>query len=195
MNYWYKIICLFVGVTALGGCAHSIQLSPNLDNIREIKVSEKIDKNVGYYISRNDLNKEVITPGGGGDKVKYQPYKDTEAALNTILSRVFNKVYFVNDIGDIHYLSDKNIIYIFKPNIKTDSSSNSPFTWPPTEFIFELTCSAIDATGTNIWEKTVTAKGQAEFSEFKNDFSLSARRASDKAFQKMMIEISNANKF
>jgi hypothetical protein len=49
--------------------------------------------------------------------------------------------------------------------------------------------------GADVWEKTVTATGNAEFSEFKSDFSLSARRASEEAFQKMLIEISNASEF
>jgi len=176
--------------SVITGCSHSIQLTPTLDNIRNLEVPRKIDKNVGYFIA--DKNLEVTSPGGGGDMVKYQPYKDTEAALNTILSRVFNKVYSVKDVSNKQFLTDKNISYIFTPTIKTDSSSSSPFTWPPTDFTIELTCSAVDANGQKIWEKSVTAKGVAEFGEFKSDFSLSARRASDEAFQKMMIEISRA---
>jgi hypothetical protein len=160
-----------------------------------MEVSREIDENVGYFISDENLNKKITSPGGGGDKVSYQPYRDTEAALNTILSRVFNKVYSIDSVDDIQYLSERNIRYIFKPSIKTDSSSSSAFTWPPTEFTFELTCSAVDTNGASVWEKTVSATGKAEFDEFKIDFSLAARRASDKAFQKMLNEISNTDKF
>lgn len=193
MNCFYRVIFTLVCSTAMVGCSHSIQLAPSLDNIRGIEISRKIDKNVGYHIDDADLNKKVTSPGGGGDRVSYQPYLETEAALNTILSRIFNKVYSVKDINNAQFLAEKNISYIFKPVIKTDSSSSSAFTWPPTEFIFELTCSAVDPTGINIWEKTVSAVGKASFSEFKKDFSLSAKRASDEAFQKMMVEISKAN--
>ena len=57
------------------GCAHSIQLAPDLDDLRMTAVSDPIDKNVGYYISVADRTAEVVTPGGGGDDVKYFPYK------------------------------------------------------------------------------------------------------------------------
>ncbi len=193
MNSISKYIFIPVCLIALAGCSHSIQLTPPLDSIRNIDLQRKIDKNVGYYISISDRNKEVTTPGGGGDDVKYFPYKETESALNTMLSRVFSKTYSIKDLNDSQFYLEKDISYIFKPTIKTSSSSSSAFTWPPTEFTFELTCTAVNPGDRIIWNKTVSATGNAEFSEFKSDFSLSARRASEKAFQKMMVEISNAN--
>ena len=177
----------------VAGCSHSIQLTPPLENIRNVDLQRKIDKNVGYFISNSDRNKEVATPGGGGDDVKYFPYKETEAALNTILSSVFNKAYSIKDLNDSQFYLERDISYIFKPTIKTSSSSSSALTWPPTEFTFELTCTVVEPSDRIIWHKTVTATGNAEFSEFTNDFSLSAKRASEKAFQLMMIEISKAD--
>jgi hypothetical protein len=43
-----------------------------------------------------------------------------------------------------------------------------------------------------VWQKKVTGQGQAEFSEFKHDFSLAARRASKQAFQNLQQAISAA---
>ena len=84
---------------------------------------------------------------------------------------------------------------IFKPSIKTDSSSDSIFTWPPTHFTFELTCTATDLSGNEVWSKKVKAEGNAEYDEFKKNFSLSARRASEEAFKLMLAELLNANYF
>lgn len=193
MNNYKKISLLIICLILLGGCSHTIQLTPHLDNIRKLELKRKIDKNVGYFISNDDLNKEVTSWGGGGDKVNYQPYKDTLTILNTMLSRIFNRVYSVKDINNAQYLTEKNISYIFLPTIKTSSFSTLPFTWPPTNFKFELTCKALDAKGNNLWEKRVVAEGTATYEEFLNDFSLSARRASDKAFRLMMMQILGAN--
>ena len=192
MKLFAKVCVLVASVAFLGGCAHGIQITPKIEDIRSVEVARQIDKNVGYYISDADKLKEVITAGGGGDKVKYKPYADTEAALNAMLSNIFSKVYAVQDLNDSAYISDKNITYVFQPSIVTNSSSDSAFTWPPTDFDVELTCTVINEDGKTVWIKTVKASGNAEFDEFKSDFSLSARRASESAFKKMMVEISSA---
>lgn len=189
------IIIALIGI--ISGCAHGIQLTPNLDDLHktDVEVENKINKNVAYYISQQDMNTEVITPGGGGDKVKYYPYRDTEAALDTMLSKVFNNVYSIPLIKQAAFIQEKNISYIFKPSIKTDSSSDSILTWPPTHFTFELTCTATDLSDNEVWSKKVKAEGNAEYGEFKEDLSLSARRASEEAFKLMLAELLNANYF
>ena len=189
------IIIALIGV--ISGCAHGIQLTPNLDDLHntDVEVENKINKNVAYYISQQDMETEVITPGGGGDKVKYYPYRDTEAALDTMLSKVFNHVYSIPLIKQAAFIQKKNISYIFKPSIKTDSSSDSILTWPPTHFTFELTCTATDLSDNEVWSKKVKAEGKAEYGEFKEDLSLSARRASEEAFKLMLAELLNANYF
>jgi hypothetical protein len=195
LNSLKLIIIALIGI--ISGCAHGIQLTPNLDDLHNthVEVENKINKNVAYYISQQDRDTEVITPGGGGDKVKYYPYKDTEAALNTMLSKVFNHVYSIPLIKQAAFIQEKNISYIFKPSIKTDSSSVSFLTWPPTHFTFELTCTATDLSGNEVWSKKVKAEGNAEYGEFKKDLSLSARRASEEAFKLMLAELLNANYF
>ena len=189
------IIIALIGI--ISGCAHGIQLTPNLDDLHntDVEVENKINKNVAYYISQQDMDTEVITPGGGGDKVKYYPYRDTEAALDTMLSKVFNHVYSIPLIKQAAFIQEKNISYIFKPSIKTDSSSDSILTWPPTHFTFELTCTATDLSDNKVWSKKVKAEGNAEYGEFKEDLSLSARRASEEAFKLMLAELLNANYF
>ncbi len=149
-------------------------------------------KNAGYYISDENRAKEVITPGGGGDKVKYTLYADIEPALKHALSNIFSNVYTVPSLDDFNFITSNNISYVFVPSITTDSSSDSAFTWPPTDFSVSLQCYAIDSTGANIWETTVQGEGHAEFEQFKHDFSLSARKAVKNVLLKLESEISKA---
>ena len=179
----------------LTGCSHKIKIDPSLDQIRTVKIEKEVNVNVGYFISRQDKIKNVITPGGGGDSVNYTPYLDTEAALNTVLSKIFNRVYSLESPHDQEYIDRKKIKYIFIPTITTQSSSASLFTWPPTNFIFELKCKAIDINHDIIWEELIYSEGYASFDEFKYNFSLSAQRATEKAFYIMMTKLQETNKF
>lgn len=185
----------FIATLLLTGCSHKISIDPSLDEIRQTNVENKINANVGYYISEFNKNKKVNTPGGGGDSVDYTPYKDTESALNTVLSKIFNRVYSLKTLNDKDYIKLKNIKYIFVPTINTTSSSGSAFTWPPTNFTFELKCQATNNDNKIIWEETIYSEGYASFSEFKNNFSLSAQRATEKAFKSMLIKLKQTDKF
>jgi hypothetical protein len=173
------------------GCAHQINISPPLNTL-DVADLRKIDKTVGYYIAPADLTKEVTTPGGGGDKVKYLPYQESEPALKYVLANTFTKVVPVAKLDDQQFLSSNNVAYVFVPTIETDSSSESAFTWPPTKFTVTLDCRALDAAGTTIWQQKVKGQGEASFDEFKQDFSLAARRASREAFRNLQTEISTA---
>jgi hypothetical protein len=174
------------------GCAHNIQVTPPIDTLRNNPASAKSELNVGYYIAPEDKAKKVTSPGGGGDKVTYLPYQDTEAALNTVLSQVYKKVYSVPSLTDRDFIAQKQITYIFKPQLTTTSSSGSALTWPPTDFALTIICTAVDVDGKEIWHEQVTGKGHAEFDEFKRDFSLSARRAAEDAFKKLQQKISDS---
>jgi hypothetical protein len=185
-----KLCLTIIALVFFSGCAHNIKLTPDLAKLRSVESNSKIEKNVAYYISAEDKVKVVTTPGGGGDKVTYKPYADSESALNTVLSKVFSRVYSINSMENKSYINEKEISFIFVPTIITNSSSSSAFTWPPTDFTISLSCKAIDSEGETIWDKTLESKGNAEFSEFKSDFSLAARRASETVFVKLLEELS-----
>lgn len=179
---------------ALVGCGHSINITPPMNTLSNDGVV-KIDKNVGYYISEENLIKEVTTPGGGGDKVKYFLYKESEPVLKAVLGNIFNKVVSVPAPNDAKFIADNKIAYVFTPEFTTDSSSSSPFTWPPTKFYMKIDCKAVDDGSKLLWQTVVEGEGEAEYDEFKHDFSLAARRASQRTFMKLQEEIINSGKF
>lgn len=193
MHYIVRITAIATMLFAFG-CAHKINITPPLNTIDGANLI-KIDKTVGYYISPADRAKEVITPGGGGDRVKYLPYLESEPALNQMLSNIFTKVIPVSSIDDQKSHLSQNIAYIFVPIIETNSSSSSAFTWPPTKFTVTLDCKSLGTDGGTVWQTKVTGEGQAEFNEFKHDFSLAARRASKNAFMQLQQEVSAAPAF
>jgi hypothetical protein len=178
----------------LMGCAHKINLTPPLNTLDRQALAQSI-KNVGYYISPEDKAKEVTTPGGGGDKVKYTTYADLEPALKHALDNLFADVHAVPAPDDAEFLSKNEISYIFTPSFVTDSSSSSLLTWPPTDFTIKMTCTANDPQGNTVWKSKIEGNGQAEFSEFKHDLSLSARRAAKNVFTKFEDEVSSSDVF
>ena len=185
-------------VSAIGllvvGCAHQINISPPLNTLDGKNVS-RIDKVVGYYIAVTDRTREVTTPGGGGDKVKYLPYQESEPALRQVLSNVFTRVIAMPSLTDQQFMTTNEVAYVFVPSIMTDSSSESALTWPPTKFTMTLDCRAVDRAGATVWQRQVKGEGKAEFSEFKHDLSLAARRASKEAFLNLQQEINAAQEF
>jgi hypothetical protein len=184
-----------VAAVLLGaGCAHQINITPPLNTL-DARDVVRIDKTVGYYVSPADRRKEVETPGGGGDKVKYLPYQESEPALRRVLDNVFAKVVSVPSLDDKPFLASNKVAYVFVPTITTDSASDSMFTWPPTRFTLTLDCRALDAAGATVWQTTVRGQGSAEFDEFKHDFSLAARRAGKEAFLLLQQQINAAREF
>lgn len=186
-----RLLALSLGTLALVGCAHPIVITPDLQAIDRSSV-KPIDKAVGYYISAQDREKEVITPGGGGDMVKYYPYKELEPALRKVLNNQFRSARRIDNPKDAEFLRTNDIAYVFTPEISTDSRSSGVVTWPPTEFTVNLNCAAVDQSGKTVWQKKFSARGEASFSEFKSDFSLSAKRASEIVFKQLQAEINNA---
>jgi hypothetical protein len=168
------------------GCAHRINITPALSDLGAAGVS-KIDKNVGYYISPENLAKEVETPAGGGDKVKYLPYKEAEPALSRVLSNVFREVHMLPSLTSAEFIASKHIAYVFVPTITTDSSSRSSWIWPPSDFIVSLDCKATDASGRVVWETSL--KGEAH--ERLPDVSRERDRAGKVAVQNAFLELQN----
>src|SRR5229473_20743 len=183
-------IAVIVGVLLLVGCAHPISMAPKMSAFDGKQANQKISKNVGYYISQEDRDREVTTPGGGGDKIQYFPYRDIEPGLYKVLSNGFNDVYLVKSLDDKSFLVEKKIAYVFVPKIETSSSSSSAFTWPPTNFTVSLECRTLSPAGAVVWQTTAKGEGKATFSEFKSDFSLAARLASEQALLQLQKQIS-----
>jgi len=183
-----RVLIIF-SVMALVGCAHPMVMSPRVEELPK-ENAVKVDKIVGYYISSEKMKLNVETPGGGGDRLAYRPYRDIEAALNKVLSNVYKDVYKLKSSNDSAELEKNGITYVFIPEVKTTSYSPSPFTWPPTDFTVTLTMVGLDKTGKQVWTDTVKGKGHAEYEDFKDDFQLAARLASKEAFinlQKIII--------
>lgn len=189
-----KLLPILLAPFLLIGCAHKINLTPPLNTL-DIKNLETISKNVGYYISAEDKAKEVTTPGGGGDKVKYTTYSDLEPALRHALDNIFDDVHALPAPDDAEFLSQNKISYVFTPSFETDSSSTSFVTWPPTDFTIIMTCTATDPAGNSVWESTIKGRAIAAFSEFNNDFSLAARRAAKDIFIRFENEIIKSDAF
>lgn len=190
MNSLSRLAVLAAAAVTVG-CAHQINITPPLNTL-DVQNVVKIDKAVGYYISPADRSKEVETPGGGGDKVKYFPYQESKPALKQVLSNRYTKVVAVSSLEDRQFIASNGIAYVFIPVITTDSGSDSAFTWPPTRFTVNLDCRAVDGAGATVWQTKVSGQGNAQFSEFKHDMSLSARRASRDAFLRLQQEITAA---
>ncbi|GHD56807.1 hypothetical protein [Jeongeupia chitinilytica] len=177
---------------SLTGCAHPIVITPEKQAAQAgADKPAKIDKTVAYYISAEDRNREVVTPGGGGDQVRYQPYRDLEVAYYMTLADRYNKVVSLTTPDDAKVLDEKQVSYIFKPTLTTDSSSDSMLTWPPTRFSVKLDTTAIDRSGKSVWVNQVTGQGEAEFDEFKHNFNLSAQRASTDAMRKFSQQLTD----
>ncbi|HET9863863.1 MAG TPA: hypothetical protein VFP37_10505 [Steroidobacteraceae bacterium] len=134
----------------------------------------------------------MTTPGGGGDKVSYFPYLESEPALKQVLGNLYASAVSLSSPNDPAELQSKNVAYVFIPTITTTSKSSSAFTWPPTHFTITLDCNAADASGSALWNGKVTGTGEAVFDDFKHDFSLSARRASKDAFNQLQKAIAAA---
>ncbi|WP_454764285.1 hypothetical protein [Cupriavidus campinensis] len=181
-------------LVALTGCAHPILIATE-KSTPAAPAAKKLDRNIGFVIPDTLLTKEVITPGGGGDKVSYLPYRDLEFPLYGTLSNVFANATKLKAADDRAAIEKAQVSYILTPEITTDSSSDSALTWPPTRFTVNLTCTVTDLNGKVVLKKVVTGQGNAEFSEFKSNFSLSAQRASEDMLRNLQKTLSEAPEF
>lgn len=168
----------------LGGCAHPLTLSPNLSAISGT-AGTKIDKRVGLLVTDAERQIQVTTPGGGGDKVTYFPYRDLEPALYVALSESFSAVARVASFSDPKVAAER-LHYVVKPSVQTTSFSDSLLTWPPTVFTIELVVKVNDTAGSQVTEVRVFGEGRASFDEFKSQPALSANRAAEDAVKKLI---------
>ena len=176
------------------GCAHSINITPAAGSIDTSGVS-RINKNVGYYISPEDLARAVVTGAGGGDKVTYFPYKESEPVLKQVLLNTFGEVHALKSLGDSEFIASKNISFIFVPTITTDSSSRSSWIWPPSDFIVSLNCRATDPLGGVVWEAKVTGEAHMRLPDVARDHSLAGKEAIKNAFFELQQKILSVEAF
>jgi len=180
-----RSICVIAALALsaiVAGCAHPISMSPDLAAVTTAPAgATRIDKHVGYHITDADRTREVTTAGGGGDQVRYFPYRDLEPGFYKVLSETFKDVSRIADPKDAGKVAQSGVGVIITPTIKTFSSSDSVLTWPPTRFTVEVSCVVTDTSGKTLDEVRVSGYGQASFDEFKSNFSLAATRASNNA--------------
>jgi hypothetical protein len=185
---WLHYLAFFFVVITLNACAHPITINPSSTPQRteDHPYSTKL---VGYVMTDADRAKQVTTEGGGGDKVSYFPYKDLEKGIRDALRSLYSDVLLVRSASDFEGFKQDGVALVFAPEIYTTSNSDSIFTWPPTQFSIDLSCTVTDATGNILSRLRVTGQGAATFSEFTSDFGLAGRRAAQDALEKFTIEI------
>ena len=174
-------------MAVLAGCAHPIVVTA--EKTPERVEAQLIQKKVAYAMNDADRAKEVTTAGGGGDRVSYYPYRDLEKAVRDALRSVYADVVVIRSATDAHAVRESGAALVFTPEINTTSGSPSPFTWPPTTFTSEIACKVTDASGQEVTRLVATGAGNAEFSEFKSNFSLAANRAGTDVASKLSAEI------
>lgn len=185
MKQFAKLIFSIATCVVLFGCAHPISMTPEPTS-HSVNSTTRINKQVGYHIPEASRALEVTTAGGGGDKVRYFPYRDMEAGFYKALGEVFTGVTKVSNPKDSAAIIASGVTLLIVPEISTTSSSSSLLTWPPTQFSVMLNCTVVDAKGQNVTNIRVEGNGLAEFSDFKSNFSLAAVRASNDALQKLV---------
>lgn len=177
-------------IAVLSGCAHEISLTGDPSKLPALSTAP-LEKNVALVISTEDSAREVITPGGGGDKVSYHPYHDVELPLYMGLGHVFKNVTKLKAAPDADAMRAQHLDYLVVPTITTTSSSPSLLTWPPTDFTVTLTCTVTDPMGQKVVVENVTGTGHAEFSEFKHNFSLAGQLAVADAVTKLQTALAS----
>jgi hypothetical protein len=182
----FKFLILALSVIALYGCAHPIQIAPNTANIIRVPNDlPRIKASVGLIIPTEMTNLQVTTPGGGGDNVRYYPYRDMQAAYEAMLANVFENVVRVEPSDNRENLIKSGISLTVTPEVITNSGSTGFFTWPPTNFTVDMTSVVKDTSGRVISNPRVIGNGQAAgFSDFKGDFGIAGRRALEDALKK-----------
>lgn len=183
-------VAALAGAALLTGCAHPVSLTSDITKHAGSGLP-KVDRKVGLVLTEDRRKLTVEGPGGGGDKVSFQPYKDLEPGLYVALSESFASVSRVTGPSDRKVAVDGRS-HVVVPVISTTSYSPSLVTWPPTVFTIELNLSFNDLQGKPVTQVRVQGEGRAEFDEFKTDLSLSARRAAEDALKKLVKAVNDA---
>lgn len=187
---WGAGLSAMAAAVVLTGCAHPISMAPDVAKISS--TASPINKTAAYVISASNLAKEVETPGGGGDNVKYSPYRDLDPGLYKALSQVFPNVVRLSSLSD-PAIAAQNVAYVIEPQVTTSSSSSNPLTWPPTQFTVEINAKVFDAQGKLLTTVRGAGEGQATFSEYASDFGVAGKRASNAALDQLIKGLSESS--
>ncbi len=171
----------------MSGCVHDISVAPELSKItKERPVT--IHGTVAYFIPPEQYARQVTTPGGNNDMLRYSPYKESEAALKKVLENVFTKVHRIDSLDD-EKIDNHHIRFIFVPQIETMSYSNSNVDWEPTKFSFILKVKFLTADKKTFYESYAQGKGIANFGRYRDNPAYAVEIASRSAFLQLQDEI------
>ncbi|MBT2335878.1 hypothetical protein J7E49_18420 [Variovorax paradoxus] len=182
-----RLLATAVLAALLAGCAHPITMITETAPPRS--QAHLVPKKVAYVMTDALRDQRVTSAGGSGDRVSYYPYRDLEKSIRDALRAVYRDVVVLRAAGDAKANEAAGVSLVFTPQIKTDSSSSSWITWPPTSFTAEVSCMVSDAAGAEVARVRATGNGTAEFGEFNGDYGLAARRAARQLTSQLSSEI------
>ena len=182
-----RLACAVALAALLAGCSHPITMITETAPPRSL--AHLVPKKVAYVMTDAQRDQQVTTAGGSGDRVSYYPYRDLEKSIRDALRAVYRDVVVLRTAGDAKANEAAGVSLVFTPQIKTDSSSSSWITWPPTSFTAEVACVVSDAAGAEVTRVRATGNGTAEFGEFNGDYGLAARRAATRLTSQLSSEI------
>jgi len=174
-------------IALVAGCSHPITMITETAPPRS--TAHLIPKKVAYVMTDAQRDLQVTTAGGSGDRVSYYPYRDLEKSIRDALRGVYRNVIVLRTASDAKANEAAGVSLVFTPQIKTDSSSSSWVTWPPTAFTAEVSCVVTDAAGAEVTRVRAVGNGAAEFGEFNGDYGLAARRAARQMTSQLSSEI------
>jgi len=182
-----RLACAVALAALLAGCSHPITMITETAPPRSL--AHLVPKKVAYVMTDAQRDQQVTTAGGSGDRVSYYPYRDLEKSIRDALRAVYRDVVVLRTAGDAKANEAAGVSLVFTPQIKTDSSSSSWITWPPTSFTAEVACVVSDAAGAEVARVRAVGNGTAEFGEFNGDYGLAARRAATRLTSQLSSEI------
>jgi len=182
-----RLACAVALAALLAGCSHPITMITETAPPRSL--AHLVPKKVAYVMTDAQRDRQVTTAGGSGDRVSYYPYRDLEKSIRDALRAVYRDVVVLRTAGDTKANEAAGVSLVFTPQIKTDSSSSSWITWPPTSFTAEVACVVSDAAGAEVARVRAVGNGTAEFGEFNGDYGLAARRAATRLTSQLSSEI------
>ena len=183
----FKYFIASLTLLLLSGCVHDISVAPELSKMKKTR-PVTINRTVAYYIPTERYTQSVTTPGGNNDKLRYTPYKDTEASFKKVLENVFTKVHKVTSLDD-EQINTLGVQFVFIPDIETMSSSNSNVDWEPTKFNMILKVQILKTDKSELFTTYAQGKGIANFGRYQDNPTYAVETASRSAFLQLQDEI------